>query len=256
MGGDTATALAQAYLTKDAGENNKVIVPNITINDGNNGANYQVTLRNFTTGTIHKAAAAVSLGNLAQTYDGLPKAATATTDPPNLAVDLTYNGGTAAPSAIGSYTVVATVNETNYAGTATDTFVIGKEAIVAWRESHFTPAEIAAGLAADDADPDGDGMTNFEEYAFGLDPRNGCSVNPIIVPLDKATDTFTYTRRDPALGTNLIYSVWTSTDLAHWSAATATQTPGLTDSNGVQPVVVTMTPPPSGSKLFIQVHAR
>ena len=99
-------------------------------------------------------------------------------------------------------------------------------------------------------------MTNFEEYSFGLDPRNGSSCNPIIVPFDRSTGTFTYTRRDPALGTNLAYSVWTSTDLAHWSETSATQTAGATDSNGVQPVVVTMTPPPSGSKLFIQVHAR
>ncbi|MCX6878116.1 MAG: hypothetical protein NTW21_30530 [Verrucomicrobia bacterium] len=43
-----------------------------------------------------------------------------------------------------------------------------------WQNSHFTPAEIAAGLAAQDADPDGDDMTNQQEFAFGLDPRLSC----------------------------------------------------------------------------------
>ncbi|MCX6879087.1 MAG: carboxypeptidase-like regulatory domain-containing protein, partial [Verrucomicrobia bacterium] len=40
------------------------------------------------------------------------------------------------------------------------------------------------------ADPDRDGMTNQEEFAFGLDPSLGTSVNPITAPLDRATGKF------------------------------------------------------------------
>jgi sugar lactone lactonase YvrE len=80
------------------------------------------------TGTlvIAKATATVTLTNLTQTYNGSPHAATATTAPTGLAVSLTYNGSTTAPTAAGSYTVVATVNDPNYTGTATGTLVISK----------------------------------------------------------------------------------------------------------------------------------
>ncbi len=80
--------LSQAFQDPNAGAGNKVIIPSITINDGNGGANYAVTLINFTTGTISQAPATVTLGGLAHTYDGTPKSATATTDPAGLAVDL------------------------------------------------------------------------------------------------------------------------------------------------------------------------
>src|SRR5438552_18089821 len=49
---DTTTALSQAFQNKNAGSGNKVLVPSITIKDGNSCANYSVTLQNFTTGTI------------------------------------------------------------------------------------------------------------------------------------------------------------------------------------------------------------
>jgi hypothetical protein len=76
--------------------------------------------------TIAKAAATVELGSLAQTYDGTPKAATATTDPAGLAVEFTYDGSGTAPTAAGSYAVTGTVNEANWQGSATGTLVIGK----------------------------------------------------------------------------------------------------------------------------------
>jgi len=76
--------------------------------------------------TVGKATAAVTLGNLAQTYTGSPLSATATTVPIGLAVSLTYNGTENAPTAPGSYTVVATINDLNYQGSATATLVISK----------------------------------------------------------------------------------------------------------------------------------
>ena len=55
VSGDTTTALSQTFDSAAAGTGNKTLTPSITINDGNSGANYDVTLTNFTTGTIHKA---------------------------------------------------------------------------------------------------------------------------------------------------------------------------------------------------------
>ena len=71
-----------------------------------------------------KNAAMVTLGNLIQTYNGTGRQATAATTPAGLNVTLTYNGSATPPAAAGSYAVVATVNDPNYAGRATGTLVI------------------------------------------------------------------------------------------------------------------------------------
>ncbi len=78
------------------------------------------------TGTlvISKAAATVTLSNLSQAYNGAAKSATVTTTPGGLTVSLTYNGSTTLPIGIGYYTVVGTAIDANYAGSATNTFVI------------------------------------------------------------------------------------------------------------------------------------
>jgi uncharacterized protein YjdB len=75
---------------------------------------------------VSKAAATVTLGGLATSYDGTPKAATATTVPAGLNVTLTYNGETSAPTAAASYAVVATVSDANYLGSASGTLIIAK----------------------------------------------------------------------------------------------------------------------------------
>ena len=91
-----------------------------TIND----ANYQGSATN--TLVISKASSSISLGSLNQTYNGSAEAATATTTPSGLAVTFTYNGSTTVPTAAGSYTVVGTINDANYQGSATNTLVISK----------------------------------------------------------------------------------------------------------------------------------
>lgn len=81
--------------------------------------------------TITKATASVTLGGLNTTYTGLSQTATATTDPAGLAVTFTYDGLAAIPANAGSYAVVATVDDTNYEGTATGTLVIAKAQLTA-----------------------------------------------------------------------------------------------------------------------------
>jgi len=105
-------------------------------------------------------------------------------------------------------------------------------------------------------DDDSDGLTNFEEYAFGTDPTGGSEANPISVPLDKATGTFSYTRRATPSTTGLDYTIWTSTDLANWTldAGALQGTPVL--SGEVETVPVTISSSLLGNtKLFIQVRA-
>ncbi|NYF77947.1 Ig-like domain repeat protein [Granulicella arctica] len=76
--------------------------------------------------TIGHAMATVTLGELSPTYDGSPESTSVTTSPAGLAVGLTYNGSATAPTTAGSYTVIATINDPNYAGSATGTLVIAK----------------------------------------------------------------------------------------------------------------------------------
>lgn len=78
--------------------------------------------------TIARLPASVSLSGLATTYNGSPKAVTATTSPAGLAVNLSYAGSATAPTEAGSYAVAATVSDPNYTGSAAGTLVIGKAA--------------------------------------------------------------------------------------------------------------------------------
>src|SRR2546422_7287326 len=73
-------------------------------------ANY--TASNATgTLTINKGTATLTLSNLTQGYDGSPKPVTVTTGPAALTVvSITYNGSATAPTDIGSYSVVPSMN--------------------------------------------------------------------------------------------------------------------------------------------------
>jgi hypothetical protein len=96
------------------------------------GANYAAINGTAQSFTVGQATAIVTLGNLTQMYTGTPLAATATTSPSPLTVLFTYTGvnGTSygpsstPPSSVGSYTVVATVSNVDYSGSATGTLVI------------------------------------------------------------------------------------------------------------------------------------
>jgi hypothetical protein len=107
-------------------------------------------------------------------------------------------------------------------------------------------------------DPDGDSMSNQQEYAFGLDPRFGTSVNPIRQQLDKASGTFKYTRTK-ASGLSYVYQY--STTLSEPWDAFVSETP-LPDSVSISDTVeeVTVTVPAAllnaNSKLFVRVAAQ
>lgn len=76
--------------------------------------------------TVSKAPATVTLGSLSHVFDGNPKSATAITNPSGKAVTMTYNGSSTPPTGAGTYTVVGTVNDAIYQGSATGSMVISK----------------------------------------------------------------------------------------------------------------------------------
>ncbi len=68
--------------------------------------------------TVSKGQASINLSNLVQIFDGNPKPVTATTTPLGLSgLTVTYNGSTTPPSAIGSYAVVASLNNADFQAT-------------------------------------------------------------------------------------------------------------------------------------------
>ena len=73
---------------------------------------------------VTKAPAIVTLSGLSQTADGTAKPVTATTDPAGLSVNITYDGTSAAPSAPGTYAVVATIASDLYEGSASATLTL------------------------------------------------------------------------------------------------------------------------------------
>jgi hypothetical protein len=74
---------------------------------------------------ISIANATVEIGEPDAIFDGTPKPVAVTTVPEGLNVVVTYDGSEVPPSAVGNYTVVATIDEPYYAGSATVDMLIG-----------------------------------------------------------------------------------------------------------------------------------
>jgi hypothetical protein len=71
--------------------------------------------------------------------------------------------------------VVAALNAATESLNSAQAAATPLSALQQWRQTNFgTTAN--TGDAADDADPDGDGMTNAQEFPAGTDPRNAASV--------------------------------------------------------------------------------
>jgi rhamnogalacturonan endolyase len=80
--------------------------------------------------TIAKAPATVTLSKLLRSYTGEALDPTATTEPADLNVVFTYEGLSTSPTYPGTYAVTATIDEANYAGSATGSFTIAATATV------------------------------------------------------------------------------------------------------------------------------
>jgi len=78
-----------------------------------------------TSGPLIPATVTLPSTQLAQLYDGNPKSVTPTTTEPGASFIVRYNGSITPPTAVGTYTVLATVSAP-YSGSASDTLTINK----------------------------------------------------------------------------------------------------------------------------------
>ncbi len=117
--------------------------------------------------------------------------------------------------------------------------------------SGFSGYNLSGGPNDDD---DFDGLTNFDEYAFGLDPTSGASASPATAP-DRTAGAFTYTRRNLSRS-GLSYSYESSTTLNGWNSFTPPMPDGSDNGDPVE--IITVTVPAAllaEPQLFLRVKA-
>jgi VCBS repeat-containing protein len=112
------TGAAAVFADSHVGNNQTVIISGLTLS-GTAATNYTLT-QPTALADIIATPAIVTLHRSVQLYDGSPKSVTATTLPLGLAVNLTYNGSSTPPAAISAYTVIGTVANPNFSGSATN----------------------------------------------------------------------------------------------------------------------------------------
>ncbi len=99
-----------------------------------------------------------------------------------------------------------------------------------WQADHFTAAEVAAGLAADAHDFNGDGTTNLLKYALGIEPRSGVGGNRPSSAYSQADGALQLSFTRDAAKADINYVVEASSDLVQW-AAIASSTAGAATAN-------------------------
>lgn len=113
---------------------------------------------------------------------------------------------------------------------------------------------LTSGQAGDD---DLDGVPNLAEYAFGLDPKDGASIQPMTSLPSLSTGTLTYTRRKAAL-TGLAYTVWWSGTLAagSWTKDNGAAQSVVSTHGDMETVQVTLSPSlVARARLFVRISA-
>jgi len=106
------------------------------------------------------------------------------------------------------------------------------------------------------ADLDGDGLSNYEELVWGLNPTIANASNPAKQGAAPPGGSFSYTRRKQALS-GVTYTIWTSYDRKLWTEDTgAIQMTGPAEG-GVETVEVTLSAASrSAARLFYRVIAK
>jgi hypothetical protein len=154
--GDTAD-FTEAYTGKNAGTG-LALVPTGTVNDGNSGANYDVTFVNASTGTITPAPIVIAATSDSKTYDG-----------------------TVASSKAPSFQVTGLAPNTLYTG---DNFTTLTEAF----ESKNALGSGGSTLSVSDVLDDGNSGHN---YAITTQTATG-TINPVALVITAVTDSKTY----------------------------------------------------------------
>jgi hypothetical protein len=204
---------------------------------------------------IEKAPLEVNLTDLVQVRDGNPKTAGVTTSPAGIATSLTYAGSTIAPSGLGSYPVLAVSANPNYEGQDIDVLTIG-DSFFSWRNAVFAGLGLPPEKTTDTADPDGDGLGNFLEYAFNLNPTvaDGSSATAF----EAASSTLAFIYRQNLHALDLEYAFQGSADLSDadfWTPVTPLSTSTMADDGSTRVLKAVFAKPSGQTPYFIRMSA-
>ena len=97
-----------------------------------------------------------------------------------------------------------------------------------WQQANFTAAELTnSAISGDTADPDGDGIPNLMEYAFGLNPKvpNLSGLPSASIQNLGGTNFLTITYKQVLYNTDISYTVQVSSDLVTWDSGPGFTTP-------------------------------
>jgi regulation of enolase protein 1 (concanavalin A-like superfamily) len=180
----------------------------------------QVINENTSTGPL-----SVTLGDALVTGNNLLLTASSSNTNliPNTNIILGGSGNTrtvqVTPAAYQSGTAVVSLilnNGQPTANTATNSFQVMVQTTAAgtWRQQYFGTTQ-DAGIAADSADPAGDGIVNVMKRFFGLNPLVAYSSSALPYPLMAGTN-FTLNFTHSLLATDLMWQVQWSPDLLDW----------------------------------------
>jgi hypothetical protein len=87
--------------------------------------------------------------------------------------------------------------------------------ILEWKDDYFSAGELSDDLVSgDDADPDGDGLKNWQEYLHMSDPRNADSKGLVRTQVDGGYLSTIFTRNAGASG--MVLQCQGSRDLTSW----------------------------------------
>jgi uncharacterized delta-60 repeat protein len=137
---------------------------------------------------------------------------------------LVSSGVTAGPVdlAVGANSISASVAAADGVNTLTYTVIITRQtAVQSWRQTYFSSPD-NFGAAADTADPDGDGLTNILEFAFGLNPMQSGAIQ--LPQPQRVGGNYVVSFTEPAGVSGITYGAEWSTTLAPGSWQPITDT--------------------------------
>ena len=194
-------------------------------------------------------------------YNGYPSSVSANVSPSGIPLTVTYNGVTSAPTAVGTYSVIASntadgVNS-NWIASATNATLTIYDPISAWRQAYYGSTDNSGSAAS--TSQCGNGFDNNAAYTFGVNPTN-----PITTPLlsvsngsnNSITLSFTALSAGTAAGYSGLtryYNLESSTNLSDpnsWSPVS-----GFSNIIGSNQSVVLLTNTTSQSKSFFRLKA-